>query len=92
MTRRILSLPTAAAVAWMALPLAQEPAGLSANSLKGLEFRSIGPTLTTGRIQDIEIDPRASSRWSMRSAPSWGFAGRFEVGQRGNPGAAVGIY
>ena len=79
MTRRILSLATAAAAAWMALPLAQEPAGLTANSLKGLEFRSIGPTLTTGRIQDIEIDPRNPSVWYIASA----FGGLWKTENRG---------
>src|SRR4029450_264258 len=79
MTRRILSLAAAAAVAWMALPLAQEPAGLTANSLKGLEFRSIGPTLTTGRIQDIEIDPRNPSVWYVASA----FGGLWKTENRG---------
>jgi hypothetical protein len=58
MARQILSLAVATVVALVALPGAQEPAGFPAGSLKGLEFRSIGPTLTTGRIQDIEIDPR----------------------------------
>ncbi len=79
MTRRILSLAAAAAVAWVALPLAQEPAGLTANSLKGLEFRSIGPTLTTGRIQDIEIDPRNLSVWYIASA----FGGLWKTENRG---------
>src|SRR4029450_567747 len=79
MTRRILSLAAAAAVAWMALPLAQEPAGLTANSLKGLEFRSIGPTLVTGRVQDIEIDPKNPSVWYVASA----FGGLWKTENRG---------
>jgi hypothetical protein len=45
-------------------------AGLSARQgqvttdlLKGLELRSIGPTLTTGRVVDVEIDPKNPSVW-----------------------------
>jgi hypothetical protein len=63
MVRRILSLAVATVVPSVALPGAQEPAALTAGSLKGLEFRSIAPTLTTGRIQDTEIDPRNPSVW-----------------------------
>ena len=61
MTSRILSLAVAAGVASVVLIGAQEPPRITANTLKGLEFRSIGPTLTTGRIQDIEIDSRNPS-------------------------------
>src|SRR4026208_2069240 len=79
MTRRILSLAFAAGVASVALPVAQAPATLPANALKGLEFRSIGPTLTTGRIQDIEIDPRNPSIWYVASA----FGGPWKTEHRG---------
>ena len=37
--------------------------GLSADLLKGIELRSIGPTLATGRIQDVAIDPKNPSVW-----------------------------
>ena len=79
MTRRILSLALAAGVASAALPGAQEPAALTANALKGLEFRSIGPALTTGRVQDIEIDPRNPSIWYVASA----FGGLWKTENRG---------
>src|SRR5687768_8439625 len=54
-------------------------AGLAADALKGLELRSIGPTLTTGRIQDIEIDPRNPSVWYVASA----FGGLWKTENRG---------
>ena len=79
MTRRILSLAVAAGVASVVLIGAQEPPAITANSLKGLEFRSIGPTLTTGRIQDIEIDPRNPSVWYVASA----FGGLWKTENRG---------
>jgi hypothetical protein len=79
MTRRILSLSVAAGVASVVLIGAQEPATITANTLKGLEFRSMGPTLTTGRIQDIEIDPRNPSVWYVASA----FGGLWKTENRG---------
>ena len=79
MTRRILLLVLAGAVAPAVFPRAQEPPALSANLLKGLEFRSIGPSLTTGRIQDIEIDPRNPSVWYVASA----FGGLWKTENRG---------
>ena len=61
----------------------QAPAGhsspLTADLLKGLELRSIGPALTTGRIQDIEIDPRNPSVWYVASA----FGGLWKTDNRG---------
>src|SRR5215213_9320640 len=60
-------------------PGAQEPAGLTAHALSGLELRSIGPTLTTGRVQDVEIDPRNPSIWYVASA----FGGLWKTENRG---------
>ncbi len=34
---------------------------LTAEVFEGLELRSIGPTLTTGRVSDVEVDPNNSS-------------------------------
>jgi photosystem II stability/assembly factor-like uncharacterized protein len=53
--------------------------GVTADLLKGLELRSIGPTLTTGRIQDIEIDPKNPSVWYVASA----FGGLWKTENRG---------
>ena len=36
---------------------------LTAEVLKGLEFRSIGPAIQTGRVQDIAIDPKSPNTW-----------------------------
>ena len=79
MNRRILSVALAAAAAGAALLGAQEPAGMTANALKGLELRSIGPTLTTGRIQDVEIDAKNPSVWYVASA----FGGLWKTENRG---------
>src|SRR3954465_9668861 len=79
MTRRILSAVLAAGVASAALPAAQQPAGVPANALTALEFRSIGPTLTTGRVQDVEIDPRNPNVWYVAAA----FGGLWKTSNRG---------
>jgi photosystem II stability/assembly factor-like uncharacterized protein len=52
---------------------------LTADALKGIAFRSIGPALTTGRIVDIEIDPRNPSVWYVASA----FGGLWKTVNRG---------
>ena len=47
--------------------------------LKGIELRSIGPTLTTGRVVDVEIDPKNPSVWYVASA----FGGLWKTTNRG---------
>jgi len=41
---------------------------LSAETLAGLEFRSIGPALTSGRIIDLAISPAAPRTWYVAAA------------------------
>ncbi len=36
---------------------------LTPETFKNLEFRTIGPSLTTGRISDIAVDPKNASVW-----------------------------
>ena len=52
---------------------------LTAGVLKGLEFRSIGPALATGRIQDVQIDPKNPNVWYVASA----FGGLWKTTNRG---------
>ena len=56
-----------------ALPLAhlqgQAPAGqLTADMFKDMKFRSLGPSLTTGRVQDVAVDPKNPSVWYVAAA------------------------
>jgi len=37
--------------------------GLNEASLKGLEWRGVGPALTAGRIADIAVNPKDRSQW-----------------------------
>jgi photosystem II stability/assembly factor-like uncharacterized protein len=36
---------------------------LTPDAMRNLEFRSIGPSLTTGRLSDIAVDPKNSNVW-----------------------------
>ena len=79
MSPRVLSLALASIVASTALAATQDAPLLNSKALQPLEFRSIGPTLTTGRIQDIEIDPRNPSVWYVAAA----FGGLWKTENRG---------
>jgi photosystem II stability/assembly factor-like uncharacterized protein len=41
---------------------------LSADTFAGLELRSLGPALTSGRVADIAVDPRQASRYFVAAA------------------------
>ncbi len=53
---------------------------LTADVLKGLEFRSIGPVIQTGRVQDIAIDPKSPNTWYVAAA----FGGLWKTTNRGS--------
>jgi photosystem II stability/assembly factor-like uncharacterized protein len=49
--------------------LAQGPGnGGASDRFKDLAFRSIGPSLTTGRISDVEVDPKNPSVWYVAAS------------------------
>ena len=52
---------------------------LDAQRLSALTFRNLGPTLHTGRIQDVAIDPNHPSVWYVASA----FGGLWKTVNRG---------
>ena len=81
MVRRTILAATAVCVTVTAVAGGQEPAasGVSADALKGIELRSIGPAIATGRIADIEIDPKDPSVWYVASA----FGGLWKTVNRG---------
>jgi photosystem II stability/assembly factor-like uncharacterized protein len=41
---------------------------LTPDAFRNLEFRSIGPSLTTGRLSDIAVDPRNSNVWYVAAS------------------------
>jgi photosystem II stability/assembly factor-like uncharacterized protein len=67
------------AMAAAALPSGQTQNRVNETALKALEFRSIGPGFTTGRVQDIDIDPKNPSVWYVTSA----FGGLWKTENRG---------
>jgi photosystem II stability/assembly factor-like uncharacterized protein len=80
MMRRVLLAVAAAGMVTTALGARQGASDrLNADLLKGIELRSVGPTLTTGRIVDIEVDPRNPSVWYVASA----FGGLWKTVNRG---------
>ncbi len=36
---------------------------LTADTMKGIELRSLGPGLTSGRIADVALDPKHGDIW-----------------------------
>ena len=79
MRRRTLSIVAAIALVSIGLSARQGADRLTADLLKGLELRTIGPALTTGRIVDVKIDPRNPSVWYVVSA----FGGLWKTTNRG---------
>ncbi|MEP6914463.1 MAG: glycosyl hydrolase [Acidobacteriota bacterium] len=67
------------AVLGLTAALSGQGAGLDARALRGLEFRGLGPALATGRVQDIEIDPKNPSVWYVATA----FGGLWKTVNRG---------
>jgi photosystem II stability/assembly factor-like uncharacterized protein len=54
--------------------------GFNEATFKGLEWRGIGPALMSGRIADVEIDPRDPSTWYV----AVGSGGVWKTENRGN--------
>src|SRR5262249_55290745 len=75
------TLTLAIAVLTGCVALAAQSPSLTQAVLKDLPLRSIGPDITTGRISDIEIDPKNPNVWYV--AAEWG--GLWKTENRGNP-------
>src|SRR6476620_10063025 len=52
---------------------------LTADLLKGIAFSSIGPAISTGRVQEVAIDPRSPNTWYVATA----FGGLWKTTNRG---------
>ncbi len=53
---------------------------LTADGFRGLAFRSVGPSLTTGRVSDLEVDPNHPNVWYL----TVGSGGLWKTVNRGN--------
>jgi photosystem II stability/assembly factor-like uncharacterized protein len=60
--------------------LAAQGTGLTPETLKGLPLRSVGPDITTGRLADVDIDPKNPNVWYVATASG----GLFKTENRGN--------
>src|SRR6476659_2012520 len=76
---RMVVLSAAVSIAASISMAGQDGGGLDAQALKGIELRSLGPALATGRIQDVEIDPKNPSVWYVATA----FGGLWKTANRG---------
>ncbi len=76
---RLLHGPIVAVLLFAAPSLSAQDA-LNADVFRGLAFRSIGPSLTTGRVADVEIDPNNKSVWYV----AVGSGGLWKTINRGN--------
>src|SRR5437870_2471362 len=77
--KRVTFVLAAAIALTVAAAARQNTTALSSDSLSALVFRNIGPTIHTGRIQDVAIDPKNSSIWYVASA----FGGVWKTQNRG---------
>jgi photosystem II stability/assembly factor-like uncharacterized protein len=55
------------------------PATAGSRILTGIELRSLGPAFTSGRVQDVAIDPKNTSTWYVATA----FGGLWKTVNRG---------
>ena len=79
MRRRAMLVALALGLITAGLGARQGSDRLTADVMKGIELRSIGPALATGRVQDIEIDPKNPSVWYVATA----FGGLWKTVNRG---------
>jgi photosystem II stability/assembly factor-like uncharacterized protein len=68
-----------AVVALAARQQATSAPGWTSDTLNALAFRNIGPTINTGRIQDVAIDPKNPNVWYVATA----FGGVWKTRNRG---------
>src|SRR4051794_26988134 len=77
---RVSTLAAFALLGALTIPAAVSAQGdLNADRLKAIQVRSIGPGLVTGRIADIEIDPKNTNTWYVATA----FGGVWKTVNRG---------
>src|SRR3954469_5830803 len=74
-----------AAVTALCATLGAQSSGVTSDTVKGLALRSVGPDITTGRVSDIDIDPKNPNVWYVASASG----GLFKTEDRGNHFAAI---
>src|SRR5262245_45110513 len=66
--RRVLAVFLVAVAVLVATTAAFQGSGVTSDTLKGLEMRSLGPSYTTGRVQDITVDPNHPDTYYVAAA------------------------
>ena len=79
MKKGLVILASAAALSAVSVGARQSAPALTSDALNALALRNIGPTIHTGRIQDVAIDPKNPSIWYVASA----FGGVWKTMNRG---------
>ena len=76
-----------AAAAYTAASLSAQTGApaLTAEAMTQIAFRSLGPSLTTGRISDVAVDPKNPSVWYVAAASG----NLWKTDNRGNSWTAV---
>ena len=69
-----------AVIACASLGAQQSGGAIDPGAFKGIEFRSVGPSITTGRISDVDIDPKNTNVWYVAAASG----GLWKTENRGN--------
>ncbi len=81
--KRILLTAMVVALAMTALIAGEQSQGgggaMTADALKAIQLRSIGPTISSGRVADVAIDPKNPSVWYVASS----FGGLWKTVNRG---------
>ena len=82
---RVILLAAGAVTAAASLYAQNGDPRLTADTMKSFAFRSVGPSLTTGRISDVAVDPKNPSVWYVAAA-----AGNlWKTENRGNTWTAI---
>src|SRR5690348_5834114 len=85
MTRTTVAFAASLTVLGTTIALGQGAGQMNSKEFNGLEFRSIGPTLSTGRVADITVDPNRPDVYYVAAA----VGGLWKSNNRGNTWKSV---
>jgi photosystem II stability/assembly factor-like uncharacterized protein len=80
MKRLLIAALAALSVTFAGRAQSPSPVGLNADTFSDFQFRTLGPSLTTGRVSDVDIDPQNTNVWYVATAAG----GVWKTENRGN--------
>ncbi|HET7620053.1 MAG TPA: hypothetical protein VFK20_16215 [Vicinamibacterales bacterium] len=80
MKRLLIAALAALSVTFAGHAQSPSPVGLNAETFSDFQFRTLGPSLTTGRVSDVDIDPQNTNVWYVATAAG----GVWKTENRGN--------